>query len=116
MDLAKRMVALSGLSVKDSANPMGDIEIIITGLRPGEKLYEELLIGNNPTPSSHPKIMRAAEDYLVWSDLQVKLDALIQHLNKNQVAEIKLILTDLVSGYNSESLTVDWLTDETILT
>ena len=109
------MVTLSGLSVKDNQNPNGDIAIKITGLRPGEKLFEELLIGNNPTASSHPKIMRAAEDYLAWGELRAKLDTLIQHINANQVQPIKLILAEVVNGYNSDSLMVDWLTDETIL-
>ncbi|OGQ57681.1 MAG: capsular biosynthesis protein, partial [Deltaproteobacteria bacterium RIFCSPLOWO2_02_FULL_53_8] len=66
MDLARRMVALSGLTVRDAANPGGDIEIAITGLRPGEKLYEELLIGDNPSPTAHPRIMKAHEDCLSW--------------------------------------------------
>ena len=58
-DLARQMLLLSGLTVKDEANPQGDIEIKVTGLRPGEKLYEELLIGNNPLPTAHPRIMKA---------------------------------------------------------
>ena len=55
-DLAKRMIELSGLSLRDESNPEGDIEIVVTGLRPGEKLYEELMLGDNPQPTKHPKI------------------------------------------------------------
>jgi FlaA1/EpsC-like NDP-sugar epimerase len=64
IDLARRMIELSGLNVKDELNPDGDIEIEITGLRPGEKLYEELLIGDNPKPTSHPRIMKAHEEFI----------------------------------------------------
>src|SRR5690606_15952020 len=59
LDLAKRMIRLSGLEVRDADNPDGDIEIVFTGLRPGEKLFEELLVSGNPLPTRHPKIMRA---------------------------------------------------------
>jgi FlaA1/EpsC-like NDP-sugar epimerase len=64
LDLAHRMIELSGLTVKNASNPDGDIEIEISGLRPGEKLYEELLIGDNPSQTSHPRIMRATEEFL----------------------------------------------------
>ena len=63
-DLAKRLINLSGMELKDDTNPEGDIEIIFTGLRPGEKLYEELLIGNNVTKTQHNQIFRAEEEYL----------------------------------------------------
>src|SRR5690606_11913110 len=76
IDLARRMIELSGLSVRDEDNPDGDIEIQISGLRPGEKLYEELLIGNNPEPTLHPRIMKAHEDHLPWASLEDKLGAL----------------------------------------
>lgn len=70
VDLAKRMIHLSGFSYKDETNSAGDIEIQYTGLRPGEKLYEELLIGNNSLPTSHQRIMRAAEHALTWEELE----------------------------------------------
>jgi FlaA1/EpsC-like NDP-sugar epimerase len=107
-------VALSGLSIQNENNPNGDIEIKITGLRPGEKLYEELLIGDNPSLSQHPKIMRANEDYLNWEQLHPQLDRLLQYLNNNDVEQIKLVLSELVNGYNSDSSTVDWLVDNKI--
>ncbi|MCD8539720.1 MAG: polysaccharide biosynthesis protein, partial [Leadbetterella sp.] len=79
-DLAKRMIELSGLTVKDANQPTGDIEISITGLRPGEKLYEELLIGDNPQSTTHPRIMRASEEFLSWPILLAKLDILKERL------------------------------------
>ena len=69
LDLAKRMVALSGMTIRDERRPMGDIEITISGLRPGEKLYEELLIGENPLPTVHPRIIRAREEFMEWTEL-----------------------------------------------
>ena len=76
-ELAKRMIELSGLSLRDVHQPDGDIEIVITGLRPGEKLFEELLIGDNPQPTEHQRIMKAQEDFLPYSDLTAKLTHLI---------------------------------------
>jgi FlaA1/EpsC-like NDP-sugar epimerase len=76
IDLARSMIRLSGLSVRDADHPEGDIEIVETGLRPGEKLYEELLIGDNPEPTNHPRILRARERMCPWDELQSELDAL----------------------------------------
>jgi FlaA1/EpsC-like NDP-sugar epimerase len=70
MDMAKKMIELSGLTVKDEQNPNGDIPIKITGLRPGEKLYEELLIGSNVSKTSHPRIMRAEEKFFPWPEFE----------------------------------------------
>ena len=64
VDLARRMVELSGLTVRDELFPEGDIDLVVTGLRPGEKLYEELLIGDNPIPTEHPEIFMGFENYL----------------------------------------------------
>ncbi|MBS9442716.1 polysaccharide biosynthesis protein [Photorhabdus heterorhabditis] len=75
-DLARKMINLSGLSVKDEINPHGDIEIKITGLRPGEKLYEELLIGDNVSGTNHPRIMTAHEIFLTWDKLNSLLNDL----------------------------------------
>jgi FlaA1/EpsC-like NDP-sugar epimerase len=109
MDLARRMIELSGLTVKDTENPEGDIEIEISGLRPGEKLYEELLIGDNPKPTSHPRIMKAHEDYLSWTELEPKLHALELALNVNDVGVVRLMLQQLVSGYTPSGEIVDWV-------
>lgn len=109
MDLARRMIELSGLTVKDEANPEGDIEIEISGLRPGEKLYEELLIGDNPKPTSHSRIMKAHEDFLSWIELEQKLNALELALNVNDVGVVRLMLQQLVSGYTPSGEIVDWV-------
>lgn len=109
MDLARRMIELSGLSVRDESNLDGDIEITITGLRPGEKLYEELLIGESPIPTQHPRIMKAQEAFLPWAQLQQSLGAL--HLAKgvNDVPLIRGLLQQLVSGYEPTGDVVDWV-------
>jgi FlaA1/EpsC-like NDP-sugar epimerase len=99
LDLARRMVELSGLAVRDKGNPGGDIEITITGLRPGEKLYEELLIGDNPTPTTNPRIMKAHEDYLSWAVLEVHLQALRSAAEEGDVGAIKAVLQACVQGY-----------------
>lgn len=109
IDLAQRMVELSGLTVRNDQNPDGDIEIEITGLRPGEKLYEELLIGDNPKATQHSRIMKAHEDFLPWSDLNVKLQSLIEAIEINDVNVIRQIMAALVSGYRPSSDIVDWV-------
>jgi FlaA1/EpsC-like NDP-sugar epimerase len=109
IDLAKRMVELSGLTVRDEGNPNGDIQIQVTGLRPGEKLYEELLIGDNPLPTEHRRIMKAHENFLPWGDLHAKLAGLRQALQANDVPLIRTLLKDLVPGYQPEGEVVDWV-------
>jgi FlaA1/EpsC-like NDP-sugar epimerase len=98
-DLARKMINLSGLMVKDEANPNGDIEINYTGLRPGEKLYEELLIGDNVSGTHHPRIMRANETYKHWDDLQAELGSLQSAMQTSNADEIKTQLTRFVDGY-----------------
>lgn len=100
-DLALRMVRLSGLTVKDEANPEGDIAIEITGLRPGEKLYEELLIGDNPQPTAHARIMRAREQFLSWDQLSPILDELSAAVDADDFATLQVILIKHVQGYAS---------------
>ena len=109
IDLARRMVELSGLSVKGPGNPYGDIEIKVTGLRPGEKLYEELLIGDNPLPTLHPRIMKAHEDFLTWEVLHAKMLKLNDALDVNEVPLIRKLLKDLVPGYRPDGDVVDWV-------
>jgi FlaA1/EpsC-like NDP-sugar epimerase len=109
MDLAKRMIELSGLSLKDDANPSGDIAIKTTGLRPGEKLYEELLIGDNPSRTTHSRIMTAQEEFLTWHALKETLNELDVALSGNDVPLIKMLLKSLVSGYQPEGVVVDWV-------
>jgi FlaA1/EpsC-like NDP-sugar epimerase len=109
IDLARRMIELSGLTVKDEQNPDGDIEIEIIGLRPGEKLYEELLIGDNPKPTSHTRIMNAHEEFLPWEELDVKLKSLEKGLRINDVGAVRLMLQQLVTGYAPSEEIVDCL-------
>ncbi|WP_086156044.1 nucleoside-diphosphate sugar epimerase/dehydratase [Rhizobium sp. Kim5] len=100
-DLARKMVELSGLTVRDEDNPEGDIELSVTGLRPGEKLYEELLIGDNPETTEHPRIMKAREDFLVWPELSRRVNALNAALDRNDMIAARATLAELVSGYSS---------------
>lgn len=109
IDLTRRMVELSGLTVRDELNPDGDIELTVTGLRPGEKLYEELLIGDNPQPTQHARIMKAHEQFLSWSQLQEKLDTLSLATGVNDVPVIRAMLKELVSGYQPTGEVVDWV-------
>jgi len=109
IDLARRMIELSGLKLKDAENPDGDIEIAITGLRPGEKLYEELLIGENPSPTSHPLIMKANEDFLCWAALAEKLRTLERALDANELDAARGLLKDVVTGYSANCAIVDWV-------
>ncbi|QDL39129.1 polysaccharide biosynthesis protein [Rhodoferax sediminis] len=102
MDLARRMVQLSGLSLRDADHPDGDIEIEIVGLRPGEKLYEELLIGDDPVSTAHERIMKAREDFVAWGELEQSLVALRRAANGNDAAAIRNIFMQLVSGYAPE--------------
>ncbi|MGO4565763.1 polysaccharide biosynthesis protein [Rhizobium sp. 2YAF20] len=106
-DLARRMVELSGLIVRDEENPDGDIELHITGLRPGEKLYEELLIGDDPQPTPHARIMRAREDFLHWPELSRRLAALEKALDDNDIPSARTMLETLVSGYTPSVDVVD---------
>jgi FlaA1/EpsC-like NDP-sugar epimerase len=99
MDLARRMIQLSGLSIRDTQHPDGDIEIAVTGLRTGEKLYEELLIGDNPQPTEHPRIMKAHEPFLPWGQLQPELDGLYAAAERNDSMAIKAFMLKHVQGY-----------------
>jgi FlaA1/EpsC-like NDP-sugar epimerase len=109
MDLARRMVELSGLTVKDEQHPEGDIEIAVTGLRPGEKLFEELLIGDNPKSTEHPRIMKAHEEFIPWAEFEAKLIALEMALDVNDVSAIRLMMQQLVVGYIPSDDIVDWV-------
>jgi FlaA1/EpsC-like NDP-sugar epimerase len=109
IDLARRMIELSGLTVKDDANPEGDIEIEITGLRPGEKLFEELLIGDNPAPTPHQRIMKANEDFIPWPIMRTEIDALDAILRTNDVEMIRQKIRTLIVGFKPENEIVDWV-------
>lgn len=109
MDLARRMVELSGLTVKDEQHSDGDIEIVVTGLRPGEKLYEELLIGDCPEPTFHPRIMKAHEEFVSWIEFEAGLQALEVALDENDVGSIRRMMQQMVSGYVPSDDIVDWV-------
>jgi FlaA1/EpsC-like NDP-sugar epimerase len=109
LELARKMIHLSGCSVRDAENPAGDIAIEFTGLRPGEKLYEELLIGENVAPTAHPMIMRANERFLPWADFCSFAGALCQAVESNDLTRVRQILRSVVDGYHPESDIVDWL-------
>lgn len=107
--LAEKMIHLSGLSVRSERNPLGDIAIEFTGLRPGEKLYEELLIGDNVSPTPHPMIMAANEDYLSWDPLKEQLSALLKAVSDEDFSHVRQLLREMVSGYSPEGEIVDWV-------
>ncbi|PYC29560.1 hypothetical protein DMO17_02375 [Aquipseudomonas alcaligenes] len=108
VDLARRMIQLTGLSVRDESNPDGDIAIEFSGLRPGEKLYEELLIGDKVSGTEHPKIMRAYEEMLAWPELQTLLEQLEAACGTGDCERIRSLLRAGVKGYVPESGIVDW--------
>ena len=101
LELAKAMIRLSGRTIKDGQHPNGDIEIQITGLRPGEKLYEELLIGDNVIPTSHRKILRAKEEFLDWEHLKVILDQLLVAQEANDQEAMLEILSSHIQGFGT---------------
>jgi FlaA1/EpsC-like NDP-sugar epimerase len=106
-DLICRVVKLSGLTVKDENNKEGDIEIKIIGLRSGEKLYEELLLGDNPQKTQHAKIQKAQDPFIPFNQLEVDLNNLKTLLDHNKVLEVKELLTKIVKTYQSNSAIVD---------
>jgi len=106
-DLIYRIVKLSGLTVKDENNKEGDIEIKIIGLRPGEKLYEELLLGDNPQKTQHSKIQKAQDPFIPFNELEVDLNNLKILLDHNKVLEVKELLAKIVQTYQSNSAIVD---------
>lgn len=100
-DLARTMIRLAGLSVRDDSNPNGDIAIIEVGLRPGEKLFEELLISAEALPTDHPRIMMANEDKIAWSNLEKLLASLERLLDKGDAKGVRDLLHLLVPGYSA---------------
>lgn len=107
VDLARKMIHLMGYNIKDEKSYEGHISIEYTGLRPGEKLFEELLIGESVTGTEHPKIMRAEEDFLPWCDLQLMLVELESACKRLDLETIRQLLIRAVDGFNPESLKDD---------
>ena len=114
IDLARRMVDLSGFRVKDENSPDGDIAIEIVGLRPGEKLYEELLLGNNPQATQHPRIMKANENFLPWDELQPMITTLRIAAVNGDVMMIRKMFQLLVPEYQPDKKVADWVYREQI--
>ncbi|MEZ3134895.1 polysaccharide biosynthesis protein [Stutzerimonas kunmingensis] len=108
-ELAEKLIHLSGLSVRSEKCPHGDIKIEYTGLRPGEKLYEELLIGDNVSPTEHPMIMRANEQHLDWDALKNRLAKLVKAVENDDYPQVRQLLREVVSGYVPEGEIVDWI-------
>ncbi|MNZ70529.1 UDP-N-acetyl-alpha-D-glucosamine C6 dehydratase [compost metagenome] len=106
--MAEKMVHLSGLTVRSEANPDGDIDIEFSGLRPGEKLYEELLIGDNVLPTEHPMIMRANEVHMPWEELKELMTEMVQAIRVDDYPHVRALLCQIVSGYTPDA-NVDWL-------
>ncbi|WP_293602667.1 MULTISPECIES: nucleoside-diphosphate sugar epimerase/dehydratase [unclassified Polaromonas] len=104
IDLARKMIELSGLDIKDKKNPQGDVEIEEIGLRPGEKLYEELLISGDLEKTLHPRIFKSNEEFLPWSQLGQKVQQISQAIQKNDDQALLALLKELVSGYKPESV------------
>jgi FlaA1/EpsC-like NDP-sugar epimerase len=101
-DLAIKMIHLSGLEVKSESNPSGEIEIKITGLRPGEKLFEELLIGDNVSKTRHPMIMRAKEEMVPWDELSVILKSLEGAAKSSNQEALRSLLIEIVPGFQPQ--------------
>ena len=98
-DLAKQMVNLTGLAVRSADNPSGDIEIKFTGLRDGEKLYEELLIGDDVKQTDHAMILRAQEVMIPWAELETVLRAMVDAIEDYDYVTLRQLLLDHVNGY-----------------
>ena len=109
VELAEKMIHLSGLSIRSERNPQGDISIEFTGLRPGEKLYEELLIGDNVAATPHPMIMTANEDHLPWEVLKSRLADLLAAVDADDYSRVRQLLRETVSGYTPDGEIVDWI-------
>ena len=107
VELARRMIQLMGLTIRDKDCPDGDIAIRFTGLRPGEKLYEELLIGGDVGATGHPKILRASEQSLPWPQVQDALEALVVATHNGDCDRIQRLLLELVSGYRPTSQQIE---------
>jgi FlaA1/EpsC-like NDP-sugar epimerase len=108
-ELAEKMIHFCGLSVRSEKNLQGDIAIEFTGLRPGEKLYEELLIGDSVSPTEHPMIMRANEEHLPWEQFKVYLSELLNAVERDDYERVRQLLRETVSGYKPEGEIVDWI-------
>jgi FlaA1/EpsC-like NDP-sugar epimerase len=111
-DMVTKMINLSGKRIKDENNLNGDIEIKVTGLRPGEKLFEELLIGDNPQKTIHPKIKKIQEPSISFDQFERSINELKIHLDNQNSKEVKKVLDKVIRFYNSNSKLVDYIYNE----
>lgn len=109
VDLARNMIRLSGFTVSESESDDGDIAIKVVGLRPGEKLYEELLIGNDPEETEHSKIMKASEHTIPWDVLKPELMTLKDGIDRRDIEKVMTVLRTLVVEYTPRHDVVDWV-------
>jgi FlaA1/EpsC-like NDP-sugar epimerase len=99
VELAKKLINMNGMELKNLDNPKGDIEIVYTGMRPGEKLYEELLIGDNVSKTSHKQILRAEEAFLPQEELLVYLNSISESVKDNDLESVKEVFKKIITGY-----------------
>ena len=99
VDLARQMIRINGLREKTNENPEGDIQIEFTGLRAGEKLYEELLINDNPIGTAHPKVMCAQEEMVAWPVLEKNLNEILEAMESFDLVKVKQLILDYSHGY-----------------
>ena len=111
-ELAEKMINLMGLTLKTEKFPLGDIEIKYTGLRPGEKLYEELLVGDNPWGTEHPRIMCAEEFKLPWANVYSVLNELVKACDTSDCERVRELLLNSEAGYSSNEVISDWVWSE----
>ena len=111
-DMIIKMINLSGQKIKDENNLEGDIEIKITGLRPGEKLYEELLIGDNPMKTIHPKIIKIQEPSISFDQFEKNINELKIQLDNQNSRQVKKSLDKVIRFYSSNSELVDYIYNE----
>lgn len=116
VDLAKRMIHLSGLEIKDENHPDGEVEINFIGLRPGEKLYEELLIGDNVSETTHKRIMRAEEQVIAWAELETLLDTLAKATQNEDFECVRAVLKYAVTGFVPQCEVEDLLWKHSLVT
>jgi FlaA1/EpsC-like NDP-sugar epimerase len=112
VDLAKKMIELYGNTIKDESNPEGDIAIKFTGLRPGEKLFEELLLGVDPLPTTHDRIYKSSEPSLTWSDMKEHLNEILDIVSDDDVSKLRVLFQEIVNGYVPNGKNVDFISVE----
>ena len=108
VDLAKQMISLSGFSEKTAEQPDDDIAIEFVGLRPGEKLYEKLLIGDHAETTAHPLVFKATEAFIPWAELKQGIMQMIQATDQHDYFVVQELLQQFVSGFTPDSVVVDW--------